>query len=462
MSTELSNLAGVRATSVQQDFEQQTAFGQQAEREPSRERQPSPERHVQLGALLDPHTTSRGDFQSQLENWLSAVYSNATAYVPDSWDLCDRGAHVEESPYLYATPTGFLESPPTDDAQNLPTDGADDDEAASDHTLWEEVSLDGSETTTQNNMPCLVGTSPVEPRVDEHVFYAWNRRRTLQHRVNGVRKVQTYQVDTQRWSTEFSHHLAALPPFTPSPIEKEKRPTKRWAPYSPPRTRSRAKTEREQLAAAAAAAATDEAARDESIRAQVLGEARAHYSLRRGRCFECNKCYTDNQGSCGEACRVAFVAKCAAYEATHLELRQTSMGYGVFVRPGSGCVPADTRLAVYVGALIPFGAPELGDDGSRYLFQLYDKGKKKGSKKNQMYVDAETFGNWTRFVNSSCEPNCGTMTATLGKRAYILFLTDEDVAEGEELTICYGSEYFAHGETECLCNAFEGPHIPPA
>jgi len=163
MSIELSNLAGVRATSVKQDFEQQSAFGQQAERDPSPERQPSPERHVQLGALLDPHTTSRGDFQSRLENWLSAVYSNATAYVPvrsapiagsvtsahtrpsqDTWDFCDRGPHVEESPYFNATPTGFLESPPTDDARNQSTDGADD-EAASDHTLWEEVSLDGSE-----------------------------------------------------------------------------------------------------------------------------------------------------------------------------------------------------------------------------------------------------------------------------------------------------------------------------
>jgi hypothetical protein len=167
MSIELSNLADVRARSVQQDFEQQTAFEQQAEREPpperepSPERQPSPRRHVQLGALLDPHTTSRGEFQSRLENWLSTLYSDARAYVPvrsastgsvtsahtgplqDGWDLCDREAHVE-SPYLNATPTGFLESPPADDARNQPTDGADD-EAASVHTLWEEVSLDGSE-----------------------------------------------------------------------------------------------------------------------------------------------------------------------------------------------------------------------------------------------------------------------------------------------------------------------------
>jgi len=315
-------------------------------------------------------------------------------------------------------------------------------------------------TTTPNNMPGLVGTSPVQPRVDEHVFYAWNRRRTLQHRVHKVHKVQAYQIDTQRWGTEFSDHLDVLPPFTHGPIEKKKRPTKRCAPYSPAnvsRTRSRAKTEREQLAAA-----PDDAAHDESIRAQVLDKARPRYSLRRGRCLECGERYTDNQSSCGEACQVAFMAECAEYEATHLELRKTSMGYGVFVRPGSGGIPADTRLAVYIGALIPFGAPEFDSEGSRYLFELHNGGKKKGSKENQIYVDSETLGNWTRFVNSSCAPNCGTMAATLGKRAYILLHTDEDVGEGEELTICYGSEYFVDGDTKCLCDAFEGPHIPPA
>lgn len=53
------------------------------------------------------------------------------------------------------------------------------------------------------------------------------------------------------------------------------------------------------------------------------------------------------------------------------------------------------------------------------------------------------------------------MLITVGKRAYLLYVTKLAVAEGKELTIAYGPEYFRDGDTECLCDAFEGPHIPP-
>lgn len=170
MSIELSNLAGVRARDVQQDFEQQTAFGQQPRRESSLESPPSPERRLQLGALLDPHTTSTVGFQSRLENWLSAVYSDATGYAPaprrvsmagsvasghtgssqGSWDFCDRGAPVAGSPYfLNGTPTGFfMDGPTTEVAPNRPVDGPD--AAVLDHASWDEISLDGSEFETIN------------------------------------------------------------------------------------------------------------------------------------------------------------------------------------------------------------------------------------------------------------------------------------------------------------------------
>lgn len=165
MSIELSNLAEVRARGVQQDFEQQTAFGQQPRRESSPESQPSPERRLQLSALLDPHTTSTVGFQSRLENWLSAVYSDATGDAParrasmaasvasghtcssqGTYDFCDRGAPVAGSPYLSnGTSTGFfLDSPTTDEAPNRPAD-TPDAAAIADHASWDEISLDGSE-----------------------------------------------------------------------------------------------------------------------------------------------------------------------------------------------------------------------------------------------------------------------------------------------------------------------------
>lgn len=127
------------------------------------------------------------------------------------------------------------------------------------------------------------------------------------------------------------------------------------------------------------------------------------------------------------------------------------MGYGVFVRPGCGGVKEKVILARYLGAVIPFSAPELKEDESRYLFELHDRIR--GSKKNQMCIDSATHGNWTRFVNANCKPNCESMLITVGKRAYLLYVTKLAVAEGKELTVSYGPEYFRDGDTECLCDA---------
>lgn len=132
-------------------------------------------------------------------------------------------------------------------------------------------------------MPRRVIPTPVLPKVDKDNFYAWNQRRTVKHRIDGVQKIQDYHVDMHRWSTVFSKHLGSAPPLTPGPIEKKKRPSKRWAPYSSPespalsgaRTRQRAK--REQLAAVAAANGVpfdEQAARDEAIRAKVRSSTR--------------------------------------------------------------------------------------------------------------------------------------------------------------------------------------------
>lgn len=178
------------------------------------------------------------------------------------------------------------------------------------------------------NMPRRVIPTPVLPKVDKDNFYAWKQRRTVKHCIGGVQKIQDYHVDTHRWSTVFSRHLGSAPPLTPGPIEKKKRPSKRWAPYSSPespalsgaRTRQRAK--REQLAAVAAANGgpfDEQAARDEAIRAKVFDKTRARFDARRSKCSDCGEPFTDNTGKCGEKCRIAFEAYCTTFEAQSLE-----------------------------------------------------------------------------------------------------------------------------------------------
>ncbi|KAK0750285.1 hypothetical protein B0T18DRAFT_389732 [Schizothecium vesticola] len=44
--------------------------------------------------------------------------------------------------------------------------------------------------------------APPESQADDKVFWAWNARRTAQHRIRGVTKIQNYQIDVQRWQNE--------------------------------------------------------------------------------------------------------------------------------------------------------------------------------------------------------------------------------------------------------------------
>ncbi|KAJ4290346.1 hypothetical protein N0V90_010562 [Kalmusia sp. IMI 367209] len=78
-------------------------------------------------------------------------------------------------------------------------------------------------------------------------------------------------------------------------------------------------------------------------------------------------------------------------------------------------------------------------------------------------IDAEEKGNWTRFMNSSCEPNVKLWGECLGKRHVVLFQALRDIEAGEELCFQYGRAYFEKAGFECRCPIHEGgKHLPEA
>ncbi|CAH0477739.1 unnamed protein product [Peronospora belbahrii] len=69
-------------------------------------------------------------------------------------------------------------------------------------------------------------------------------------------------------------------------------------------------------------------------------------------------------------------------------------------------------------------------------------------------IDATRMGGWARFINHSCDPNCGVEKWDVNGEERCAIFALRDIAAGEELTFDYKFESFSKAEiTECLCGA---------
>ncbi|KAK6365180.1 hypothetical protein LTS17_011412 [Exophiala oligosperma] len=122
----------------------------------------------------------------------------------------------------------------------------------------------------------------------------------------------------------------------------------------------------------------------------------------------------------------------------------------------------DAILGEYIGEIYPYQNP------SRYRTEMYVFGmgipqkrrqKRRGVDNGQaedsidIIVDLAIYGNWTRYINHSCQPNASYTFATVGRRRVILIQTLRDINFGEELTSDYGEGYFTNMNLECTCGA---------
>lgn len=111
-------------------------------------------------------------------------------------------------------------------------------------------------------------------------------------------------------------------------------------------------------------------------------------------------------------------------------------GKGVFaVRD----IPAESEIIEYKGRLIThgqanhwYGTFEGQDDGHTFLLTLNDK----------YVIDANVGGNWARWINHSCDPNCEIILfeAETGdpRDDSVVVCALRDIKAGEELTYSYG------------------------
>lgn len=72
---------------------------------------------------------------------------------------------------------------------------------------------------------------------------------------------------------------------------------------------------------------------------------------------------------------------------------------------------------------------------------------------NAILIDAQVFGNWTRYINASCNPSLKFVPAVVGRRRRMMIVATRDIDIFEELTISYGDGYWLESDTMmCECN----------
>ena len=105
----------------------------------------------------------------------------------------------------------------------------------------------------------------------------------------------------------------------------------------------------------------------------------------------------------------------------------------------------------------------------QYIGEVYNLDSKYGQKKLKEYknklctylmslnknevIDPTEKGNFARFINHSCEPNCETQKWTVLGEICIGIFTLRDIQKDEELTFNYGFDIFKTTFQRCLCGA---------
>lgn len=89
-------------------------------------------------------------------------------------------------------------------------------------------------------------------------------------------------------------------------------------------------------------------------------------------------------------------------------------------------------------------------DDNVYSFSLDYEGNTSSA-----YIDAQFRGNWTRFINHSCEASAKFELKIIGQRIRVMIVATKDVNTFDELTIDYGSFFWFRHKTLCKCGS---PH----
>lgn len=74
-----------------------------------------------------------------------------------------------------------------------------------------------------------------------------------------------------------------------------------------------------------------------------------------------------------------------------------------------------------------------------------------GSDETVAVISPEYYGNWTRFINHSCNPCTEFARRTVGTHSIMTVEVARDISFGEEITVDYGEQYWGRKGRVCKC-----------
>ncbi|KAL8702691.1 MAG: hypothetical protein Q9201_004132 [Fulgogasparrea decipioides] len=91
-----------------------------------------------------------------------------------------------------------------------------------------------------------------------------------------------------------------------------------------------------------------------------------------------------------------------------------------------------------------------------YALELEHPFKFRRAEHDPILIDAQVYGNWTRYINASCDPSLRFLPSVVGGRYRMMVVATRDIDVFEELTVAYGDGYWLAGPGSdsrmCECN----------
>ncbi|KAL8649356.1 MAG: hypothetical protein Q9210_004451 [Variospora velana] len=154
-------------------------------------------------------------------------------------------------------------------------------------------------------------------------------------------------------------------------------------------------------------------------------------------CYSCSRPWCDCEPTTSEKVARPLV-----------ELVHCSAQKGIGVRSLQR-VEKGTVLDEYVGELKYANTVE----DPTYALELAHPSADRIQMDNPVLIDASVHGNWTRYINASCNPSLKFVPAIIDKRYRMMVLATRDIDIFEELTVDYGDGYWLESDTRmCECN----------
>ncbi|KAL8645689.1 MAG: hypothetical protein Q9226_007189, partial [Calogaya cf. arnoldii] len=160
-----------------------------------------------------------------------------------------------------------------------------------------------------------------------------------------------------------------------------------------------------------------------------------------------------NDGAC-ENCGRAFCdcepSTCDKITRPLTELVHCPADKGIGVRTLQRISAGDV-LDEYVGELKR--ASTVADQTYAMELEGLPAGHSSRNYNNPVLIDAQVYGNWTRYINASCNPSLRFAPARIGGKHRIMVVAIRDINTFEELTIGYGDNYWLGSDTKmCECH----------